>query len=475
MYALLRRLAGVALRWYYRDVRVVGLDRVPRGVPLLVAPNHPNALVDALLVGWLLPRRLLITAKATLFTNPVAARLLRWLGVLPLRRASDETARREAGGARDTTRNTETLRAVVDALAARGAVLIFPEGRSWDEPRLAPLRTGAARIALEARERAADLAVLPVGLVFERKEQPRSRVLVEIGAPIHMDRWQPPEGESAVAALTQELTRRLVAVTLNHPDVDSALRERDLAALFAAIRAEPPSVAEEQPLDAEVALARRIAVARAALEEAQHGELAERAAELLRRADALRAQLAAEDLAVEEIGISARTHSGVRFAIREGALLAVGLPVALWGRVHHWLPFRLARAVGRQGTSQADPAMRTIVAGLALTLAWYAAIGITVRALGGSLAAASLYVLSLPLAEDVALRLQERLVRARRRMRAYFRFRRDPALQRRLVEQQQWLGEESRAIEERFLSGAHEVRGVEGLPSNVVGSKGSTA
>ena len=450
-YALLRRLAGVALRWYYRDVRVVGLDRVPRGVPLLVAPNHPNALVDALLVGWLLPRRLLITAKATLFANPVAARLLRWLGVLPLRRASDESTRRAAGGAPERARNAETLRAVVDALAARGAVLIFPEGKSWDEPRLAPLRTGAARIALEARERVAELAILPVGLVFERKEEPRSRVLVEIGAPIHMDRWQPLEGESAVAALTEELTRRLVAVTLNHPDVDSALRERDLAALFAAIRAEPPSIATGQPLDAEVALARRIAMARTALEEAQHGELAERAAELLRRADALRAELAAQGLAVEDVGISASMRGGVRFAIREGALLAVGLPVALWGRAHHWLPFRLARAVGRQGTSQADPAMRTIVAGIALTLAWYAAIGVAVRAIGGSVVIASLYVLSLPLAEDVALRLQERLARARRRMRAYFRFRRDPELQRRLVEQQRWLGRESLELESRLL------------------------
>src|SRR3954470_18901511 len=123
MYALLRAIAGVALRWYYRDIQVEGLERVPRHRPLLLVVNHPNALVDALLVGWVVPRRVLITAKSTIFANPVAGFLLRWLGVLPLRRASDEA--REAGrGALDPSRNIETFRAVHDALAKQGTVLI---------------------------------------------------------------------------------------------------------------------------------------------------------------------------------------------------------------------------------------------------------------------------------------------------------------------------------------------------------------
>src|SRR5436309_5013673 len=116
VYALLRAAAGIALRWFYRDVQVVGAERVPRGRPLLVVVNHPNALVDALIVGWLMPRRLLITAKATLFENPLAGAVLRWLGVVPLRRASDERALRDAGQRLDPARNAETFRAVHDAL-----------------------------------------------------------------------------------------------------------------------------------------------------------------------------------------------------------------------------------------------------------------------------------------------------------------------------------------------------------------------
>jgi len=87
------------------------------------------------------------------------------------------------------------------------------------------------------------------------------------------------------------------------------------------------------------------------------------------------------------------------------------------------------------------------VAGLVLVLAWYAVVWGIVRNLSGSAAGASLYAVSLPLAQDFALRFQERIARARARMRAYFLFRRDPALQQRLLAERAWLREESRSLE----------------------------
>src|SRR3954466_16317992 len=114
MYALLRAIAGIALRWYYRDIRVEGAERIPHERPLLLVVNHPNALVDALLVGWVVPRRVLITAKSTVVTNPIAGFLLRGLGVLPLRRVSDEQER-AAGDRPDPTRNLDAFRDIHDA------------------------------------------------------------------------------------------------------------------------------------------------------------------------------------------------------------------------------------------------------------------------------------------------------------------------------------------------------------------------
>ena len=71
LYKILREVARVALHWYYRDILVQGVERIPRRGPVLVVANHPNALVDALLIGTSIPRRVLLTAKATLFDQPL--------------------------------------------------------------------------------------------------------------------------------------------------------------------------------------------------------------------------------------------------------------------------------------------------------------------------------------------------------------------------------------------------------------------
>src|SRR5476651_731952 len=93
LYGTLRAAARIALRWYYSEVIVLGLERVPRDGPMLIVANHPNALVDAMLVTTSLRRRVLITAKATLFEHPLLAPCLTAVGVVPLRRAKDERAR----------------------------------------------------------------------------------------------------------------------------------------------------------------------------------------------------------------------------------------------------------------------------------------------------------------------------------------------------------------------------------------------
>ena len=52
LYTVLRAMSGLALRWFYRDVAASGLEHVPREGPLLIAVNHQNALVDALIAGF---------------------------------------------------------------------------------------------------------------------------------------------------------------------------------------------------------------------------------------------------------------------------------------------------------------------------------------------------------------------------------------------------------------------------------------
>jgi glycerol-3-phosphate O-acyltransferase / dihydroxyacetone phosphate acyltransferase len=434
VYALLRAVAGIALRWYYRDIQVDGLERIPRGRPLLFAVNHPNALVDALLVIWVVPRRVLITAKSTLFANPLAGALLRWLGVVPLRRTSDDP---QAVKGLDPSRNRDTFRAVHEALHRGGTVLIFPEGKTHDEPSLARLKTGAARMALEARD-AGDvqgLAIVPIGLTFERKDAPRSRVLVEIGEPILMDSWRAPANAAPHEALTAEIDTRLRAVTVNYATSDDAARAVRLASVIAALLEDVPSIgAFDRRLGVETDLARRIEELSARLPYAD-AALRAQADQLTRRMEAIQGVAAKHGVMIEDVGISLAGRRVARFIAREGWMLVVGGPIALWGRINHWLPFRAARALAsRSIDSAADPAMRTLVAGLVFVLLTYLAQTAVVAALWGPVVAA-LYLASLPIAADINFYLSDRLQRAVRRARAYLRFKRDPGLQLRLSEE----------------------------------------
>jgi 1-acyl-sn-glycerol-3-phosphate acyltransferase len=432
LYTLVRAIAGVALRWYYRDVQIEGLDRIPREGPLLIVVNHPNALVDALLVIRHVPRRVLLTAKGTLFANPIARVLLGWMGVVPLHRASDAE---RAGMRADPARNRGSFRAVVTALQRGDAVMIFPEGKSHDEPTLAPLKSGAARMALEASTQPAapGLTILPIGLSFERKDEPRTRVLVRVGAPLEMAPWIRPE-RGAADALTSEIDSRLRAVTLNYESTDDAARVLRVASVIAALFGDVPDIGRvDRSFGEEATIARRLDEITRHLASASP-DVRAHADALLGRMDAAKELAAKHGVLLEDVFIPLDVHAGARFVVREAWWLVVGGPFAIWGRVNHWLPFRAARVVAlRSVETAADPAMRTVLAGASFLVITYLVQTSLVAAVWGA-GVALAYLVSLPLTADVNFYLSERLRRAMRRAHAYLLFRRDPALRERLYD-----------------------------------------
>lgn len=448
LYALLRSIAGIALRWFYRRIDVVGLERLPRNVPLLLVCNHPNALVDAMLVAWAVPRRVVLTAKATLFSHPAPATLLNWVGVVPLVRKSD-IEKGMVQGSRDPQRNARAFGALRAVLRRGGAVVIFPEGISHDHPSLAPLKTGAARVALEARDeaRVEHLHIVPIGLTFERKDAPRTRVLVQIGEPIALDQWR-ADGETAVSRLTEEIDSRLRRVTLNYETVDDASRARTLSSLFAALwRGEPESVGHARSLRVDVSVAERVEEARLALSRSGDDRLRARADAFVQSAVELEEQLRRHGVALEDVSVSSEGRHALPFVLREAWIIALGGPIALWGMINHWIPFNAARMIARRSIESAtDPAMRTIVAGAALVLGFYTAQGALVAAFAGWVAAL-IYIVSLPLAADVNFLLRDRLGRALQRARTYLLFRRRPKLHARLQSELARVRAEAMAIE----------------------------
>jgi 1-acyl-sn-glycerol-3-phosphate acyltransferase len=212
LYHILHWIGGIAIHWFYKDIIVVHRDRIPKQGPLFVAVNHPNAMVDALLAGWVVPRRLTITAKATLFDNPLGAALFKAVGMIPLRRMSDERARLAAAAAGSTgaDRNRDAFQRIVDELNGEGAVLIFPEGKSHHDLDVAPLKTGLARSALRARDEGVrGINIIPIGLTFENKAEPGTNVVIQVAEPVSLDQYAGKDAD----ALTDVIAERLREVS----------------------------------------------------------------------------------------------------------------------------------------------------------------------------------------------------------------------------------------------------------------------
>ena len=73
-YALLRYYVDFALKLSYRNIRYVGREKVPQDGAVIYAPNHTNALMDALVILAMDKKAKVFVARADIFKNPVLAK-----------------------------------------------------------------------------------------------------------------------------------------------------------------------------------------------------------------------------------------------------------------------------------------------------------------------------------------------------------------------------------------------------------------
>ncbi|MFT5195649.1 MAG: glycerol-3-phosphate O-acyltransferase/dihydroxyacetone phosphate acyltransferase, partial [Candidatus Promineifilaceae bacterium] len=187
VYRIIRQIVFSLVRLYYPRLEVHGAEKIPAGKPIIFVPNHPNGLLDPILIMLTMERPVSFLAKGTLMGNPVGRLFLGAFAALPIFRMRDSG---QLGGPVDEadmrTKNESTFSLCRDILHQGGAMAIFPEGKTHSESYLSEFKTGAARIALSAEAEAEwgdDLRIVPVGLWYEDKTMFRSSVLVVIGDP----------------------------------------------------------------------------------------------------------------------------------------------------------------------------------------------------------------------------------------------------------------------------------------------------
>jgi 1-acyl-sn-glycerol-3-phosphate acyltransferase len=398
------------LWFFFKPVDVRHPERVPASGPVLLCINHPNNLIDSLVVGAALQRKVHYLAAAALFRNPLGARFLRACGAIPVFRERDDPNRLDP--------NATAFAACFQALGRGRLIAIYPEGTTHAQAHVQRIKSGAARIALGYEgARPGELSLVPVGLTFEARKSFLGRVLVSFGEPIPVAPYVAAHRDApgpAVHALTRAIQRAMEAELVHLERIEAtelirAVEELYRGELISELLATRGLGAWQiDPLRS----ARAIVGAMTYLK-ARDPERLER---LWQRIQGYRALLAEHH--VKDEAVQARRRRPLRRErVRHSWEAILGFPFLVYGAVVNGLPYLIPRWVARQvARKETDYAtVRFLVSVVAFPVLWTLETWVVGRLIGAT--GAAVFALSLPLSGLIAYRYLVGASRLRSRLR----------------------------------------------------------
>jgi 1-acyl-sn-glycerol-3-phosphate acyltransferase len=184
-YALLKSVAGF---WhnnvFYRKVIVLGRENIKPDDHLIFAPNHQNALMDALAVLFTHKGQPVFLARADIFKRKTIAAIMYFLKILPVYRIRD--------GFSSLKGNDEIFLKTIDVLKNKNGLVILPEGDHAGFRRLRQLKKGICRVAFQSDEATGFslyIKIIPVAIDFSNYARFRQVLTVEYGKPIEVSEY----------------------------------------------------------------------------------------------------------------------------------------------------------------------------------------------------------------------------------------------------------------------------------------------
>lgn len=428
---LIRRAADAAVWAYFRRIDGDGLEHLPAKGALILASNHTNALVDPLVIQFVSPRRLTMTAKASLAGNAYVGFLLWAFDAIRFQRPAESGIRAAAAA------NRAAIEACRERLARGEALCVFPEGKSHSEPAMLPFKLGVARIAL-AHE--GPVAIVPVGLYYERKERFRSAVAVRFGPPLdpHQQPW-------SAAELTREIRRRIEGLTAHFEHRREAILADWLGHMLASEGAPPPALRDETPVTEHARRLQRIADRLEQLRPACGPELTA----LETRVAAYRQELLRLGVTPEEVYLRVHWGRALHFVIGELEILLVGGVIAAWGWLVHLLPFLVVRTITYRFSRERDQWASNAICPAIVVYPFFYVLQMVAAWLLLPVPWALVFTLSLPFSGLYYVLWRDRAGGAWRRARTFVRWCLDRGLQSRLASDGRALTQDVLALAER--------------------------
>jgi 1-acyl-sn-glycerol-3-phosphate acyltransferase len=173
-YFILKYWVDLGFHFYFKTT-VSGLNKLPKNKTLIFAPNHQNALMDALAILCVKTWQPVFLARADIFKKPTISKILTFIKIMPVFRMRD--------GYENLQRNDEIFNKTIDVLKNQNGLVILPEGNHGDHKRLRSLKKGIARIALQALEAdsSLDIMIVPVGLDYTHYSRVGSGLHIRFG------------------------------------------------------------------------------------------------------------------------------------------------------------------------------------------------------------------------------------------------------------------------------------------------------
>jgi len=206
-YLLLKNYNNFCSCLFYRKIQVVNKHLIPKGKPIIFAPNHQNAVMDALAVVKTSGTSPVFLARADAFRQPFVERLLNFFQMLPVYRQRDGTS--------ELVKNEEIFDITVGVLTRGNVLCLMPEGNHGNKRKLRPLVKGMFRIAFRAQKffgQGDAVQIVPVGLDYEKYTNFRTKLFVNYGKPIPVSEYfraYQDEPARAINTLRKRLSEEL--------------------------------------------------------------------------------------------------------------------------------------------------------------------------------------------------------------------------------------------------------------------------
>ena len=368
VYRVVVFIFSAALRLFFRRIETANAEVVPPGDAVIFVMNHPNGLIDPALVFVALPRKISFLAKSTLFRLPVLSFLLKTVEALPLYRKID------AG--EDVSKNQKTFELVRELLKKGGAIAIFPEGVSHNSPKLLPLKTGAARIALGTvsvgkNPASLNLKIVPVGMFYTSKTTFRSEALLHFGepfavSPVELDEDGQP-ARQAVKELTEKIEAALKEVTFN-AETEAELEHANQAGeLFSSVY---EGINFEQTLAEKFDFLKRYTSGKAAKNKENEGD-----SQLKRRVAEYEKKLREFNIEPENLSLTEHSFCYVfRHFLLHLYLILLFLPIAIIGVILHFPAYQIGKILAfyhtHHGEDDIVSTVKILSAMLFMPLTW---------------------------------------------------------------------------------------------------------